>query len=291
MSTAQVETVASPRWSLSTIVLAPRGGKAASSSAERTDLLNWARRTGFDAIEISGAWVDVYAQSSFERRALASEIADSGLAISGVNLDRVLDRSGNSAVLERDRFRKVLQVAEDLKAPLISISFSAKLGPVILRAADFDDAAISAVVIEAKRLAYAAASSGIQLSFELHDDGILDSAASCLRFLERVDENNTGVNPDLGNLMRDPAQPVHDWRSTLRALAPRTNCWHVKNYCQANQTPLDKGDIDFEEACMIIHSAGATPAISIEDRSGEYRDTQRRGLQFMKRIMSAAVGT
>jgi len=193
------------------------------------------------------------------------------MAISGVNLDRVLDRCGRSAVLERSRFSKVLPVAEDLEAPLISLSFSAKLGPTILRAADFDEGSVAVIGREAKQLERDAAGSGIQLSFELHDDGILDSAEACLRFLERVDEPNTGVNPDLGNLMRDPAHPVHDWGSTLRVLAPRTNCWHVKNYRDAKQTPLEEGDIDFGEACMVLHHAGVAPPISIEDRSGDYR--------------------
>ncbi|HEY3454128.1 MAG TPA: sugar phosphate isomerase/epimerase [Bryobacteraceae bacterium] len=288
MSTAQVQSL-SARWSLSTIVLAPRGGKAISSPAEREDLLSWASQIGFDAVEISGAWVEVYTQSRDERRALRSEIANRGLAISGVNLDRALDRCGSSAVLERDRFFKVLRVAEDLEAPLLSISFSAKLGPTVLRAADFDDATVAAIAREVKRLARDAADSGIQLSFELHDDGILDSAEACLRFLERVDEPNTGVNPDLGNLMRDPAKPSHNWRSTLQALAPRTNCWHVKNYRDAKQAPLDEGDIDFGEACMVLHKAGVAPPISIEDRSGEYRAAQSHGLQFMKRMMRAAV--
>lgn len=288
MSTVQAQSV-SARWSLSTIVLAPRGGSVASSQAERADLLRWASGTGFDSVEISGAWVDIYTQSRAECRALASEIADSGLAISGINLDRALDRCGSSIVLERGRFTKVLQAAEDLEAPLISISFSAKLGPEIVRAGDFDEAAIAAIALEAKRLARDAAGSAIQLSFELHDDGILDSAGACLRFLERVDEPNTGVNPDLGNLMRDPAQPGHDWRSTLRALAPRTNCWHVKNYRDAKQAPLNEGGIDFGEACMVLHNAGVAPAISIEDRSGEYRAAQSRGLEFMKRMMRVAV--
>ncbi|HEY6987336.1 MAG TPA: sugar phosphate isomerase/epimerase [Bryobacteraceae bacterium] len=288
MSTAQVQSLAA-RWSLSTIVLAPRGGNAISPRAKREELLSWASRAGFGAVEISGAWVDVYTQSHAERQMLAAEIANSSLAISGVNLDRVLDRCGNSAVLERGRFGQVLRVAEDLGAPLISISFSVKLGPTVLRAADFDDAVVGAFAREAKQLARDAAGSGIQLSFELHDDGILDSAEACLRFLERVHEPNTGVNPDLGNLMRDPAHPGHDWRSTLRALAPRTNCWHVKNYRDARQTPLDEGDIDFEEACLVIHNAGVAPPISIEDRSGEYRTVQSRGLQFMKRAMKAAV--
>jgi sugar phosphate isomerase/epimerase len=192
-----------------------------------------------------------------------------------------LEASGRVVSLQVRRLNQLLRVSEDMRIPLASLSLSVRIGQRLGSACVEEDAIVS-IASRIKEFARDAAQAGMHVSFELHDDGILDSAAGCLQFLRLVDEPNTGVNPDVGNLMRDPEEPAFDWRSTLQILAPVTNCWHVKNYRKARMARLDDGEIDFMEAAAILRAGGVNPAISIEERSGEYREAQRRGLEFMK---------
>jgi len=134
-----------------------------------------------------------------------------------------------------------------------------------------------------------ARSRGIQLSLELHDDGLLDTPELCLDMLKRVASENVGLNPDLGNLIR--SYPDSDWRTALNSLAPRANNWHVKNYRGGQPSPIWDGQIDYAEAFQIMRAAGYTGWVSIESYFGDVLDLQAKSLAWLKRIVSDSTST
>jgi sugar phosphate isomerase/epimerase len=138
-------------------------------------------------------------------------------------------------------------------------------------------------------LAAAAAESGSEISLELHDDGMLDSAEFCLDMVRRVAAKNVGVNPDLGNLIRGGASPGA-WREALTKLAPCTNNWHVKNYKNTQPAPIWDGEIDYAQAMSIMRSAGYRGWVSIESYFGDVLDLQRRSLQYLRELERNATG-
>lgn len=256
--------------SLATIVLAPRGGQAPpQSEAERRDLFSWAAGCGFEGVEISSRWLDVESLAPARLVNLRREIEAAGLMVSGLNVERALGQWG--------RIHRVVGVASMLGAHIVNISL----------AKEFDGSGDWEPLVEAAgrmaAVAREAAKDGIQISVELHDDGLLDSAAACLQFHELAGESNLGVNPDLGNICRGPAG-TQDWEGALRRLAPLANCWHVKNYRNGEPAPLDDGDIDYCTAMRIMLGAGYGGWVSIESRVGEFRATQAAGLGYLHEL-------
>lgn len=256
--------------SLATIVLAPRGGQAPPpSERERRDLFSWAAGCGFEGVEISSRWFDVESLGPARLVELRREIESAGLKVSGLNVERALGQWG--------RIHQAARIASVLGAEIVNIAL----------AKEFDGSGDWEPLAEAAdRMAFVArqaAADGIQISVELHDDGLLDSAAACLQFYEFAGESNLGVNPDLGNVCRGPAG-TPDWAGVLQQLAPLANCWHVKNYRAGEPAALDDGDIDYRTAMGIMLGAGYQGWVSIESRVGEFRATQAAGLKYLHEL-------
>jgi len=276
------------RWSLATVALAPRGATAHANRLERLRILEWAATTGFEGIEISPQWLDITHLSNTELREFREDAAASGLAISGLNVNRILHPDaasvGSKLLLEH-----AIHVAAILSAPLVTLSFSSPLGDPsrpFLHGCDVPQAERDQNADLIRDLAARALPHGFQLSLELHDDGLLDTADLCLDMLQRVASENVGLNPDLGNLVR--SCPDSDWRTTLKSLAPRANNWHVKNYRGSQPSPIWDGRIDYAEAFHIMRAAGYTGWVSIESYFGDVLDLQAKSLAWLKRLASDA---
>ena len=127
---------------------------------------------------------------------------------------------------------------------------------------------------------------GVQLSLELHDDGLLDSPDLLLDMLNRINAANVGVNPDLGNVCRSSEEPT-DSRAALEALAPHANCWHVKNYRRGQPATLSDGDIDYAEAMAIMRAHGYAGWVSIEGYQGDVLASQQESLAYLKQLAAA----
>ena len=145
---------------------------------------------------------------------------------------------------------------------------------------------MAAMTMTEKILARHAVERGVALSIELHDDGLLDNACMCRRFIETINEPNAGANPDVGNICRDSQFPG-DWEHALQELAPLTNCWHVKNYRNGLAATLDCGDIDYRRAMQIMIGAGYAGWVSIESRIGDFRETQSSAIGYLRRLEEA----
>jgi sugar phosphate isomerase/epimerase len=256
------------------VVLVPRGawGKV-PLRAERRRLFAWAVDVGFEGVEISPRWLDVYALSYEELELLRADVEAAGLRVSGLNLNRfVLTRSPQAAD-HRWRFERSVDVAVALGAELIVLSQSLPTlpagGRLPLCGDDVPVAEHARAAALIAPVAARAAKAGVKLSIELHDDGLTDTAAWCLWHVDACQEGKgeegspVGVNPDLGNICRGP-HPLPDWEAALRLLAPYANVWHIKNYRDARTAPIWDGDIDYRRAFAIMREADYDGWVSIE---------------------------
>ena len=180
-----------------------------------------------------------------------------------------------------------MEVAEALGAEIINISLAMPTPPTpdrpLLVGRDVREIEFQRSAEMVADLAQQAHRAGVKVSVELHDDGLLDSPELCLRFLSRIEAPNVGVNPDLGNICRSPG-PLPDWEHALEILAPRTNCWHIKNHLNGNPVPVCEGDISYGRAFAIMNAAGYGGWVSIESYFGDVLDTQERSLKYLKRL-------
>jgi sugar phosphate isomerase/epimerase len=277
------------RWSLATIVLAPRGGAAAPAGAGDIErVLKWAALAGFTGLELSPHWLNYHDLPPAELTSFRRDVERAGLTISGINLNRCLFTRGPQAAQSLAAMRRAIEVAAVLQAPVATFSLSLPQDATrpLLRGHSIPESERQQAALALQSLAAMAAQNQTTLSLELHDDGLLDSAELCLDMLSRVGAANIGVNPDLGNLVR--SQPAADWRSALRQLAPRANNWHVKNYRSGQPAALPDGEIDYTEAVTIMREAGYQGWVSIESYFGDVLALQERSLAYLRRLANVA---
>jgi sugar phosphate isomerase/epimerase len=276
------------RWSFATIVLVPRGQwSPPPDAAARQRLWRWAAQSGFEGVELSPRWFDFDLLSNTELSQLCAEIEAEGLLVSGLNISRcILTRT---QVREHvDRLWRAVEVASTLRAPVVTVSLSMPKPPTadrpLLRGDQIPEVERAATATLLADLAcFVGLVRGVQLSLELHDDGLLDTPELLLDMLKRVDAPNVGVNPDLGNFCRTSDEPA-DWRAALQALAPHANCWHVKNYRRGEPAKLWEGDIDYAEAMAIMRAHGYTGWVSIEGYQGDVLSSQEESLAYLKQL-------
>jgi sugar phosphate isomerase/epimerase len=275
------------RWSLATIVLVPRGQTAHATAEDRQLAFAWAAQTGFTGVEISPHWLDISRLSDADLMAVGREAAAAGLVISGVNINRCILTRSERAPAHLALLERAIDAASFWHAPLVTLSLSLPLDKTprpILRGHDVSEAEREQTAALLRKLAQRAATGGVALSLELHDDGLLDTSELCLDMLRRVAAPNVGFNPDLGNLIRSSASA--DWRSALQLLAPHTNNWHVKNYRAGEPAPLWDGHIDYTQALPIMQAAGYQGWVSIESYFGDVHSLQERSLAYLKQLIS-----
>jgi sugar phosphate isomerase/epimerase len=143
-----------------------------------------------------------------------------------------------------------------------------------------------------KVLARQCAAIGAELSLELHDDGLQNTAANCLKLLRLVDEPNVGLNPDIGNAYRVPYEIHETWREMMTLMASQTNYWEVKNYRKlyladerryyAWNTELADGEIDFRESAEILWRAGFRGWVCKEGGSADGIHSTLNYLAYMR---------
>jgi sugar phosphate isomerase/epimerase len=252
-------------------------------------VFEWTAAAGFEGVEISPHWLDLVGASDVELASVRREAAAAGLAISGINVNRCLFTRGEQAANHRRMLTRTVHASAILAAPLVTLSLSLPLGGSprpTLRGCDVSEQECQQVADGIAELAELAGRNHIDLSLELHDDGLLDTPELCLEMLRRLSATNIGVNPDLGNLIR--GQPQADWRAALRLLAPHTNNWHVKNYRAQQPSPVWDGDIDYAAALHIMRTAGYDGPASIESYFGDVLELQTRSLTYFKQLEQIA---
>jgi len=264
------------------------GWQPAPTRQQRQGVYRWAVENGFAGIEWSPRWLDYHELGNTQIDELAAEVCAAGSRVVSVNLNRFLLVGHARAGEYVQRFARSIEFAARMNCQSVGISLSHPKSPSAARpkltGADFSRRELDQSRDLLRVHADLAADLGIDLSVELHDDGMLDTADRLLSMLDAIDRPNVGCNPDLGNLIR--TDPHADWRSALDALAPRMNYWHVKNYTQSEPRELDAGQIDYQEAFAIVQQTGYTGWVSLETYFGtDLLALQRRGLAYCRSLI------
>jgi sugar phosphate isomerase/epimerase len=279
---------------------------AVPSAEERAPLLRYAKRVGFDGVDLADSWINWFAMSDEDLRTLRRQVEDEGLVCAGLNPYRSILARHDSAARNEERLRRSVEVAAMLGAPVVNIPLSVPFPAVwseaaraarqlhLARAADYAEVDWQTTAEKLAALADLAAERGVALTIELHDDGLCDDSDSTLRLWRLVDRPNVGVNPDLQNLYRVP-YPCEDWRRALLNLAPHTNFWHVKSCAKgyvidearsySRGATLVDGEIDYRWALTQMLKAGYDGWISIESGGGDSLEHAATDLAYLKRLL------
>ena len=141
-----------------------------------------------------------------------------------------------------------------------------------------------------------AADYGIDLSIEMHQVSIADSAWSCLHLLDMIDRPNVGVNPDLGNLYWNYDEPEETCEDAIVKLAPRAKYWHCKQLQRVHvpelerayflKVPLPDGEIDYRFAISAMVDAGYQGYLAVEGcREGDQIYGDGRSVAYARELL------
>ena len=263
---------------------------AVPTAEEREPLLRWAASQGFEGIDIADTWMSWYGMSDAQLREFRDQVRAVGLVVSGLNPYRCVLVRHESAARNLEKLERSVEVCRALDCGMLNLALSVPFPAVwsereraerqlkLARDRDYTEADYVEAAEKIAGLADRAARDGIQLTIELHDDGMTDTSSGVLRLHRLVNRSNVGVNPDLQNGYRVP-YPTEDWRAALLALAPQTNYWHVKScskvyHLDENRTyslraSLQDGDIDHRWALTQLHRAGFDGWIVVESGGGD----------------------
>jgi sugar phosphate isomerase/epimerase len=254
-------------------------------------MLRWWRKQGVEGFVFYDHLPGFYEITPAQWRALKAAIEDSGLTVAACNVLRKSLHLPELAEIDRRRLDICLAACEIMRPAIVDISVNAPYPSQqdaetlaarqrqLFRGEYAPARAWEMAAAALKALARQCAGFGAQLSIELHDDGLQDTAANCLKLLRLVDEPNVGVNPDIGNAYRVPYETRETWREQMTALAPHTNYWEVKNYRRLYfaderrwyswNVELDDGDLNFRESAEILWRAGFRGWVCNEGGTGD----------------------
>ena len=283
-----------------------RYGPAALEQPEKLrGHLAWWKKQGVEGVVFYDVYPGFYERPIEHFQRVKSVLDEVGLAVGGFNALRKTLFLPELADLDEKRTYRCLDVAVALGAEIFDMSVNVPLPTqrdpfaIATRQIFRGELAPAAFYDEAARrlkpVAQACAKAGLQLSLELHDDGLQSTADGCLKLLRLIDEPNVGVNPDLGNWARVPYEHLDTWRDQMNQLAAQTNYWEVKNYQSIYlaserryyswSTLLDEGTIDFREAATILWRAGFRGWVCNEGGTGDYVLSQLRFIEYLRWIL------
>ncbi|GAA4697127.1 Sugar phosphate isomerase/epimerase [Promicromonospora umidemergens] len=220
---------------------------------------------GFTEVDPTDAWLSIGELSDARFGELCTVLKEAGLSVPSVSTTR---RSVIDARYGDDYLRfghTIIDRAPELGAEVVNFGFMQALTPAQQRALwfwladghhdDLSDTATSEVAVRRIReLADHAGELGVQVSLEMYEDTYIGTPDLAVRFLQDVDRENVGLNPDLGNLVR-LHRPIEDIPTMFEKVLPLTNFWHIKNYTRdedpatgsyaTHPTPLVQGVVNY----------------------------------------------
>lgn len=220
---------------------------------------------GFADVDPTDAWLSIGEMTDARFAELLVVLKEVGLAVPSVSTTR---RSVVDAARGEDYLRfghTIIDRAPALGAEVVNFGFMQALTPAQEKALWFwlaeghhDDLADAEnrdlAVRRIRELADHAAEVGVQVSLEMYEDTYIGTPDLAVRFLEDVDRDNVGLNPDLGNLVRLHRE-IEDIPTMFAKVLPHTNFWHIKNYTRdvdlatgayaTHPTPLVQGVVNY----------------------------------------------
>ncbi|MFF2454343.1 sugar phosphate isomerase/epimerase family protein [Isoptericola sp. NPDC058082] len=220
---------------------------------------------GFADVDPTDAWLSIGEMTDARFAELLVVLKEVGLAVPSVSTTR---RSVVDAARGEDYLRfghTIIDRAPALGAEVVNFGFMQALTPAQEKALWFwlaeghhDDLGDvenrDLAVRRIRELADHAAAVGVQVSLEMYEDTYIGTPDLAVRFLEDVDRDNVGLNPDLGNLVRLHRE-IEDIPTMFEKVLPHTNFWHIKNYTRdvdlatgayaTHPTPLVQGVVNY----------------------------------------------
>jgi sugar phosphate isomerase/epimerase len=269
--------------------------------------LTWWKKQGVEGLVFYDSYPRFYDRSIDYFKAIRAVLDDLGLTVGAFNALRKSLFVPELTERDERRLYQCLEVASALGAEIFDVSVNAPypsqrdaqtlaMRP-IFRGEIAPDTYYEESARKLKPFARACARAGMQLSIELHDDGLQDTADDCLKLMRLIDEPNVGLNPDLGNWARVPYEHPDTWHDQIQKMAARTNYWEVKNYLSIYNpsdrryyswhTLLDEGMIDFRECATILWRAGFRGWVCNEGGVGvaDYVRSQLRFIEYFRWIL------
>jgi sugar phosphate isomerase/epimerase len=195
---------------------------------------------GFTDVDPTDAWLSIGELSDARFAELLGVLKEVGLAVPSVSTTR---RSVVDARRGDDYLRighAIIDRAPALGAEVVNFGFMQDLTPAQQKALWFwlaeghhdpvdDPEARGEAIRRIRELADHAAELGVAISLEMYEDTFIGTPDLAVRFVQDVDRDNVGLNPDLGNLVR-LHRPIEDIPTMFEKVLPFTNFWHIKNY-------------------------------------------------------------
>jgi sugar phosphate isomerase/epimerase len=276
------------------------------TAEERQPLFHWARRAGFDGVDVADSWMDWYSASQSQIEDMRAQLDRIGLDCCALNPYRCTVVKHPDAARNEEKLYRSLEVAKLWGAGLLNLALSVPFPAVwsdadraerqnhLARGEDYSDKDFEQTARKVRKLADRAKKDGIALSIELHDDGITDRSDHVMRLHKLVDRPNVGVNPDLQNGFRVP-YATESWRTAVENMAAATNFWHVKSCTrryvpetgryQSGRASLRDGDIDYRWALTKIVGAGFDGWLSVESGGGDSLHHAEGDLHYLRELL------
>lgn len=297
-------------WPIAAAMLQFPPHTADGTPVEKLDPDEWRRLLqpvvdeGFSHLELSTAWLPLGDLDRARLTALGDVLDDAGLTVPGVGVVR-------RSVIHPERgernlafSHRTIDAAATLGADIVCLGLHDTLTPEQRRALWFwtvpgdrapaDPAVRDLAVRRFRELGDHAADVGVELSLELYEDTYLGSADEAIRFLDDIGHETVGLNPDIGNLIRQQ-RPVDTWEYLVSATAPRTNYWHIKNYARledpatgtvlTHPTSLELGIVNYRAAVRYAIAHGFRGAFVVEHYGGDGLSVGATNAAYLRRIL------
>ncbi len=148
-----------------------------------------------------------------------------------------------------------------------------------------------------RQAAHLAEQHHLRLAIEVHQHSLADNSWSTLHLLDLIDHPNVGVNPDLGNIYWQYADPEERPEQAIIRLAPRAAYWHCKNLLRLplpqlnhaiyQRVPLPDGEIDYRFAISAMLAADYRGALAIEGLPlGDQLSADAKSLSYIHTLLN-----
>jgi len=136
---------------------------------------------------------------------------------------------------------------------------------------------------------------GLNISCEVHQNSPIDNSWSAKLLHSKVERDNFGINPDLGNIIWNYDIPEERTEDAIKELAPISNYWHCKNMTRVNHPENQRsvfvrgnilgGEIDYRFAIESMHDGNYSGLMALEGVfNGDQFYSDKQSLDYCKEI-------
>lgn len=258
----------------------------------------------FTELEVPSAWLRLGELSAARLREFSQVLRSLNLTVPGVSVVRESIAHPQNGERNLAFSHRTIDAAAEIGAKIVCFGLHDALLPAQREALWFwtqpgppkpvDPTLRQLSITRFRALAQHASQVGMRISLEMYEDTWLGSAGEAVAFIEEIGSDAAGLNPDLGNLVRQQ-KPVESWQSLLIATARYANYWHVKNYTRMEDfahnifltapAPLEFGIIDYRNAIRYAIGQGFRGTFVVEHYGGDGLSVGATNRDYLRRIL------